>query len=85
LPNPRTCHQVCKDIRRLARFTQNIKVLALSGGVPFDPQAGSLEHKVHIVVGTPGRVQEYLRKRSLRLSHLKILVLDEETHAEHGL
>jgi ATP-independent RNA helicase DbpA len=76
-PTRELADQVCKEIRRLARFTQNIKVLALCGGVPFGPQIGSLEHGVHIVVGTPGRLQEHLRKRSLRLSNLKMLVLDE--------
>ncbi|MGR8942239.1 MAG: ATP-dependent RNA helicase DbpA [Gammaproteobacteria bacterium] len=76
-PTRELADQVCKEIRRLARFTQNIKVLALCGGVPFGPQADSLEGGVHIVVGTPGRLQEHLRKRSLRLGNLKILVLDE--------
>jgi ATP-independent RNA helicase DbpA len=76
-PTRELADQVCKEIRRLARFTQNIKVLSLCGGVPFGPQLGSLEHGVHIVVGTPGRLQEHLRKRSLRLSNLKVLVLDE--------
>ncbi len=76
-PTRELADQVCKEIRTLARFTQNIKVLSLCGGVPFGPQVGSLEHGVHVVVGTPGRVQEHLRKRSLRLSNLKTLVLDE--------
>ena len=76
-PTRELADQVCKEIRRLARFTQNIKVLSLCGGVPFGPQRGSLEHGVHVVVGTPGRLQEHLRKRSLRLSQLKVLVLDE--------
>jgi len=76
-PTRELADQVSKEIRRLARFTQNIKVLSLCGGVPFGPQVGSLEHGVHIVVGTPGRIQEHLRKRSLRLSNLKVLVLDE--------
>ncbi|NOU21745.1 MAG: DEAD/DEAH box helicase, partial [Methyloglobulus sp.] len=58
-PTRELADQVCKEIRRLARFTQNIKVLALCGGVPFGPQADSLEHGVHIVVGTPGRLQEH--------------------------
>ncbi|MEI6542902.1 MAG: ATP-dependent RNA helicase DbpA [Methylococcales bacterium] len=76
-PTRELADQVCKEIRTLARFTQNIKVLSLCGGVPFGPQVGSLEHGVHVVVGTPGRLQEHLRKRSLRLSNLKTLVLDE--------
>ncbi|MCX7085232.1 MAG: ATP-dependent RNA helicase DbpA [Methylococcales bacterium] len=76
-PTRELADQVCKEIRTLARFTQNIKVLSLCGGVPFGPQIGSLEHGVHVVVGTPGRVQEHLRKRSLKLSNMKLLVLDE--------
>lgn len=76
-PTRELADQVCKEIRQLARFTQNIKVQALCGGVPFRPQLDSLEHGVHIVVGTPGRLQEHLQKRSLRLNHLKVLVLDE--------
>jgi ATP-dependent RNA helicase DbpA len=76
-PTRELADQVCKEIRRLARFTQNIKVLALCGGVPFGPQADSLRHGVHVVVGTPGRLQEHLKKRSLRLNNLTVLVLDE--------
>ena len=76
-PTRELAEQVCKELRRLARFQQNIKILTLCGGVPFGPQRGSLEHGAHVVVGTPGRLQEHLRKRSLRLSLLKVLVLDE--------
>jgi ATP-independent RNA helicase DbpA len=76
-PTRELADQVCKAIRQLARFTQNIKVLALCGGTPFAPQRDSLEHGVHIVVGTPGRLHEHLQKHSLRLDHLKVLVLDE--------
>jgi ATP-independent RNA helicase DbpA len=76
-PTRELSDQVCREIRSLARFIANCKVVSLCGGVPFRTQTGSLEHGVHIVVGTPGRLQEHLGKRSLRLSHLKVLVLDE--------
>jgi ATP-independent RNA helicase DbpA len=76
-PTRELADQVCKEIRRLARFTQNIKVLPVCGGTPFRNQATSLEHGVHIVVGTPGRLQEHLRKRSLMINQIKVLVLDE--------
>ena len=62
---------------RLARFQQNIKVVTLSGGQPIGPQIGSLEHGAHIVVGTPGRIQDHLRKRTLDISQVETLVLDE--------
>jgi len=76
-PTRELADQVSKEIRRLARFTRNIKVLTLCGGMPFGPQLASLDHGAHIVVGTPGRIHEHLRKNSLQLSRLNTLVLDE--------
>jgi len=76
-PTRELADQVAKEIRRLARTIHNIKVLTLCGGMPFGPQIGSLEHGAHIIVGTPGRIEEHLRKQTLKLDQLKILVLDE--------
>ena len=76
-PTRELADQVSKELRRLARFTDNIKILTLCGGVPFGPQLGSLEHGVHIVVGTPGRILDHLRRGSLDLKSLRMLVLDE--------
>ena len=61
-PTRELANQVAKEIRKLARTIHNIKVLTLCGGTPFGPQLGSLEHGAHIVVGTPGRIEEHLRK-----------------------
>lgn len=76
-PTRELADQVSKELRRLARFTSNIKILTLCGGQPVGPQLDSLVHAPHIVVGTPGRVQEHLRKKTLVLDELKVLVLDE--------
>jgi ATP-independent RNA helicase DbpA len=76
-PTRELAEQVAKEIRKLGRYIPNLKVLLLCGGKPIGPQIGSLEHGAHIVVGTPGRVQDHLRKGTLRLSDLKTLVLDE--------
>ena len=77
-PTRELADQVSKEIRRLAGATPNIKLLTLSGGIALGPQLASLAaHDPHLVVGTPGRVQELLRKRSLHLSALRMLVLDE--------
>lgn len=76
-PTRELADQVGKELRRLARFTENIKVLTLCGGVPFGSQLGSLEHGAHVVVGTPGRLLDHLRRESLDLSGLQALVLDE--------
>jgi ATP-independent RNA helicase DbpA len=76
-PTRELADQVGKEIRRLARATSNIKLVLLCGGKPIGPQVGSLAHGAHIVVGTPGRIQDHLRKSTLKLDGLTTLVLDE--------
>ena len=76
-PTRELADQVGKELRRLARSTPNIKLVLLCGGKPFGPQKASLGHGAHIVVGTPGRIQDHLRKATLKLGALKTLVLDE--------
>ncbi|MCF6336857.1 MAG: ATP-dependent RNA helicase DbpA [Gammaproteobacteria bacterium] len=76
-PTRELADQVAKELRKLARKVHNIKILTLCGGMPFGPQIGSLEHGAHIVVGTPGRIEEHLRKGTLDLQHLTVFVLDE--------
>ena len=76
-PTRELVDQVTKELRRLARFQHNIKILMLTGGESFGKQLGSLTHQAHIIVGTPGRVLKHLKKESLVLSNLKTLVLDE--------
>lgn len=76
-PTRELAEQVAGEVRKLARRTPNVKVLVLCGGVPFAPQRASLAQGAHIVVGTPGRLEEHLRKGSLSLEQLTVLVLDE--------
>ena len=76
-PTRELAEQVANEIRRVARSTPNVKILTLCGGTSLRPQAASLEHGSHIVVGTPGRIEDHLAKKTLDLSHLHTLVLDE--------
>ncbi len=76
-PTRELADQVSKEIRRLARAIPNIKVLTLCGGMPFGPQIGSLEYGAHIIVGTPGRIEDHLSRGTLKLNHVTTLVLDE--------
>ncbi|WP_448549522.1 ATP-dependent RNA helicase DbpA [Thalassotalea fusca] len=76
-PTRELADQVAIEIRKLARAIHNIKVLTLCGGSPMGPQIGSLEHGAHIIVGTPGRIEEHIRKGRLSLAELNTLVLDE--------
>ncbi len=76
-PTRELADQVAKAIRRLAIGIPNVKVLTLTGGVAMGPQLASLRKDPHIVVGTPGRIQELLRKHVLTLAKIRTLVLDE--------
>ena len=76
-PTRELADQVAQEVRRLARAEDNIKVLTLCGGAPLRPQAESLAHGAHIVVGTPGRLMDHLERGTLRLEALSTLVLDE--------
>jgi len=76
-PTRELADQVAKEIRKLARAIHNIKVLTLCGGTPLGPQIGSLEHGAHIIVGTPGRIEDHLNRGRLNIEELNTLVLDE--------
>ncbi len=76
-PTRELADQVSTEIRRLARATDNIKVVTLCGGVALRGQTASLENGAHLVVGTPGRIHDHLERGNLDLQALSMLVLDE--------
>ena len=76
-PTRELADQVTQELRRLARFADNIKILSLVGGSTLRPQRDSLEHGAHIVVGTPGRIMDHIERGSLKLDAINTLVLDE--------
>ena len=76
-PTRELADQVGKQLRRLAVGIANLKVSILCGGIPLGPQLASLSHDPHVVVGTPGRIQELVKKRALHLDGVRTLVLDE--------
>jgi len=76
-PTRELATQVAEETRKLAKGMHNVKVLTLCGGQPMGPQIGSLEYGAHIVVGTPGRIKDHLRKETLKLNNVDTVVLDE--------
>ena len=76
-PTRELAEQVAEEIRLLARGMQNIKVIVVCGGIPKKIQTASLQNGVHIVVGTPGRVEEHLEVGTMNIDNLTTLVLDE--------
>ena len=76
-PTRELADQVSKEIRRLARFIPNLKVLTLCGGIPLRPHLASLVHEPHLVVGTPGRILDLQQRDALPVTGIRVLVLDE--------
>ena len=68
--------QVAQRISRFSRYSM-LKVLPVYGGEPIQKQIRALERGVHIVVGTPGRLIDHLKRGTLNLSSTKVVVLDE--------
>jgi ATP-dependent RNA helicase DeaD len=68
--------QVADHISRFSRYSK-LKVLPVYGGEPIRRQISALERGVHIVVGTPGRIIDHLKRGTLNLTSVKIVVLDE--------
>ncbi len=69
--------QAAEELRRFGKFMSGIKVLPIYGGQDITKQIRSLKSNVSVVVGTPGRVMDHMRRHTLRLENIKMVVLDE--------
>lgn len=69
--------QVAEAFQVYASFSQKIRVLPIYGGQAYDNQIRQLKRGVQVVVGTPGRVIDHIKRKTLKLDKLKFLVLDE--------
>ena len=69
--------QVAEAFQAYASFSKKIRVLPIYGGQSYDNQIRQLKRGVQVVVGTPGRVIDHIKRGTLKLDQLKFLVLDE--------
>ncbi len=76
-PTRELAMQAADDIRDFAKYMSGIKVLAVYGGQDISRQIKALSNGVQIVVGTPGRVMDHMRRHTMKLKSVKVLVLDE--------
>ena len=76
-PTRELAEQISEVTRQLARTTENVKVLTLTGGSSTRTQQESLARGAHVIVGTPGRIEDHIRRASLSFENLNTLVLDE--------
>ena len=75
-PTRELAMQACEELKKLAFYLQGIRIADVYGGAPMEGQIVRLK-RANLVVGTPGRVMDHMRRRTLRLDFLKMIVLDE--------
>ena len=76
-PTRELAMQAAQQLRQFAKYMHNIRVLAVYGGQDINRQIKALKGGVQIIVGTPGRVMDHMRRHTIRLDNLKMVVLDE--------
>lgn len=76
-PTRELCIQITKDMKSYAKFMKEVKILPVYGGTSIEPQLKALRAGVHIVVGTPGRTRDLIKRKKLKLDNIKRVILDE--------
>ena len=76
-PTRELSEQIAQELKNLARYQADIKIVTLYGGTSLSQQVASLEKGADIVVGTPGRLLDHFSRESIILKEIKTLILDE--------
>ncbi len=76
-PTRELCLQIANDLKDYSKYVKGIQILAVYGGASIEPQIKSLKKGVQVVVGTPGRTLDLIRRKALKLQTVQWLVLDE--------
>ncbi len=69
--------QVAEEVRKIALFMHGIKILPVYGGQEISKQIRSLKSGVQIIIGTPGRVMDHMRRKTVKFDNVKMVILDE--------
>lgn len=69
--------QISEEIRNLCKYKDAVRTLPIYGGQPIDRQMMALRKKPQVIIGTPGRVMDHLRRKTLKINDLKMVILDE--------
>ena len=76
-PTRELAMQACEEIRKFAKFKRSVKACAVYGGASMERQIMELKRGANIIIGTPGRVMDHMRRRTLRTDNLRTVILDE--------
>lgn len=69
--------QIAKDLESYSKYLSNLRVVSVYGGASVETQLRQLKRGAHIVVGTPGRTLDFIKRKALKINNIKWLVLDE--------
>ncbi len=69
--------QSSEELKNVSKYKSKIRILPVYGGQPIDRQIMALKKRPQIIIGTPGRVMDHMRRRTLKLANLKMIILDE--------
>ena len=76
-PTRELAMQAAAEVEKFARYKKGVKVVAVYGGASMEKQIFQLKKGANFVIGTPGRIMDHLRRRTLRLGSLRVVILDE--------
>lgn len=76
-PTRELCVQVCEEVHRLGAKLPGLRAVPVYGGTPIDRQMKQLKQGAHIIVGTPGRLLDHLRRKTLKPATIQLAILDE--------
>ncbi|MCX8128808.1 MAG: DEAD/DEAH box helicase [Clostridia bacterium] len=69
--------QISEELKSVSKYKKGIGILPVYGGQPIDRQISALKKRPQIIIGTPGRIMDHMRRRTLKLANLKMIILDE--------
>lgn len=69
--------QSSEELKAITKYKSGVRILPIYGGQPIDRQIRALKNRPQIIIGTPGRVMDHMRRHTLKLENLKMIILDE--------
>lgn len=76
-PTRELCIQITKDLKTYSKFQSKTSIVSVYGGASIEPQVRALKKGAHIVVGTPGRTLDLIKRKILKINSINWLILDE--------
>jgi len=76
-PTRELCKQIADQLQQFSKYSKSLRLLAVYGGAPIGKQIQALKKPVHIIIATPGRLIDLIKRRSIHLDQIECVVLDE--------